>query len=374
MNTQSSSDSIRCTVVGLRQGLENVYVLLNHPAFSLETVCDLDYEPYAWITGEVSFEDSDDQYAGAAHLRPMVGAIRSNEKAQRVGYTSDYQSILADDTIQAVVLIVPDALHESYSLQALRAGKSVLLTKPISNSLSGARTILDEARKVPDRFMLGFQLSYSRFAEGVRGIIDSGTIGDVRQICYQFHRGPFFRPVNRQRKNSGGALIQEGCHYFDLFHRFTNRRFTRVTASGGLHLLGDIQDIQDHGTILVELEDGVQCVFTFSYFRGNPLRDTIAVVGTKGSIRGSIDGIEWEGVDTVGKTGTGRMDFENHRLPHLNHDGYYEMHDAFARMITDREEPYAGWHASLENALISHAAQRSLDTGRTVRRDEMEPD
>lgn len=357
---------ITCAVVGARQGLENVYVVLNHPRFRLVSVCDLDEEPYRWVTGKTLFEESADQYAGATHLRPMVRAIRKHPDASSIGYTADVDEVLRDDSIDAVILVVPDALHEVIAPRALEAGKYVLLTKPISNTLGGAATVLKAARRAADRFMLGFQVSYSRFATEVKRLIDEGTVGEVRQITYQFHRPQFFRPFNRLKARSGGALIQEGCHYFDLFYRFTGSRFTALTGAGGLDLHRETQDIQDNGVILVETASSVRCVFLFSYFRGNRLRDTITITGTEGSIAGSIDGVEWEHAER-----NGRLEFENHRLPHLSHEGYYEMHDAFAGMIDSGLPPYADYRTSMENVLTSHGAQRALDTGAWVTRDDM---
>jgi predicted dehydrogenase len=61
-------------------------------------------------------------------------------------YTKDYADMLADPTIDVVGIYTPDHLHAQHVLQALRAGKHVICTKPFLSDLSQAKELLEAAR------------------------------------------------------------------------------------------------------------------------------------------------------------------------------------------------------------------------------------
>ncbi|HET8588713.1 MAG TPA: hypothetical protein VFM01_03710, partial [Nakamurella sp.] len=48
----------RCAIVGLGQGLEDLYCTLYHPRFDVRAVCDVDPAPYQWITGKAELSAS----------------------------------------------------------------------------------------------------------------------------------------------------------------------------------------------------------------------------------------------------------------------------------------------------------------------------
>jgi len=360
----SSPQRITCAVIGLKQGLETVHVLLNHPAFELKVVCDIDPEPMDWMTGKIPIETSEQDYAKFAHIRYLMSELRKSPGIPELEYLPEFSAVLARSDIEAVLLFVPDALHEEFALAALRAGKYVLCTKPMAMSIESAQTIAAEARKFPQHFMLGFQYCYSPFAQNVMAQIKRGVVGTPRQLSFHYHRGQF-RPIYRQRAVSRGPIVQECCHWFDLFYLFTGEaKFTKVAGFGGLEVLGATQDIEDNGSLIIEYDNHMRASLLFTYFRPSKLPEFFTLNGDKGQIRGTFDCLTIEndaGIETIKIS-------NNRRLAGLFHDGYYDMHDAFAEMIQTGKEPYAGWEAGLENVLISDAAQKALDRGGLVPR------
>ena len=356
---------ITCAVVGLKQGLETVYVLLNHPAFDVRLVCDVDPEPKEWLAGRAAPDDSRQDYPHIPPARRMLAELVRTPGAAGIGWTPDFREVLRRPDIQAVLLFVPDALHEEFTVAALAAGKHVLCTKPMALSVASAERIAAVARLHPRRYMLGFQFTYTPFARRVMAEIGGGAIGPVRQMSFHFHRGPF-RPVYRSKASSGGTIIQECCHWLDLFHLFTgDARFTKVAGFGGLDMHGSIQDIEDNGALIIEYENRIRAALLFTYFRRSRNPEFFTLNGERGQMRGTFDRLTVEdesGVRTIEIPG-------NRRLPGLIHEGYYEMHDEFAAMILEDREPYSGWECGLENIRTSFAAQRALDEGGIVLRD-----
>src|SRR5215469_8147579 len=77
--------------------------------------------------------------------RPEVLERRQQEWDVARGYT-DLAALLADDEIDAVEILGPTPLHAEHSIAALEAGKHVSVQKPIANTVSDARRMLDAAR------------------------------------------------------------------------------------------------------------------------------------------------------------------------------------------------------------------------------------
>lgn len=360
----SPSAKINCAVVGLKQGLETAYVLLHHPQLALKLVCDVDPEPFAWMTGRLDPAQSQQDWPHIPVAKRLLGELLKSPGLGQVEFESDYAAVLRRPDIEAVLLFTPDALHEPQTIDALQAGKYVLCTKPMALSVESAQRIAAVARNFPHHYMLGFQFIFTPFARQIVQEIKRGALGTVRQMSFHYHRGPF-RPIYRHKAVSGGAIVQECCHWLDLFHLFTgSAKFTKVTGFGGLDLHGDIQDIEDNGAVVIEYGNQIRAALLFTYFRRSAHPEFFTLNGERGQIRGTFDQLLIEdehGDRTVQIAG-------NRKLPGLIHEGYYEMHDEFAAMIRTQTEPYCGWEAGLENVLICDAAQQALDRGGVVLR------
>jgi len=360
----SGSPKINCAIIGLKQGLETAYVLLHHSELALKVVCDLDPEPFAWMTGQMDPAESKQDWPHIPVAKRLLGELLKSPGVAQVEFERDYAAVLQRTDIQAVLLFTPDALHESQTIAGLEAGKYVLCTKPMALSVESAQRIAAVAKKHPHHYMLGFQFIFTPFARRIVEEIQSGALGIVRQMSFHYHRGPF-RPIYRQKAISGGTIVQECCHWLDLFHLFTgSAKFTKVTGFGGLDMHGDIQDIEDNGSVIVEYANRVRATLLFTYFRRTKHPEFFTLNGEKGQLRGTFDQLMIEdekGERTIEIVG-------NRKLPGIIHEGYYEMHDEFAKMIREQKEPYCGWESGLENVLICDAAQKALDQGSVVLR------
>lgn len=351
-----------CAVVGLGQGLEDLYCAVNHPRFDVRAVCDIDPATHEWITGKRTVTESE----RPAHHVNWVREVSTSPDAKAIDYVPEYARLLERDDIQAVILVVPDALHEPYAVQALQAGKYVLCTKPMSLTVEESLRLGEVARAHPGHYMLGFQLTYSPFAQILLDTVDSGLLGPVRQIRFDYHRKPW-RPMH-STKNArvDGAIIKEGTHWLDMIHRIAGRRAWRsVSAFGAIDVLGDRVEFEDNGVLILDY-DGFRAAHTFSYFRESRPTEDFLMVGEKGTVRGTFRTLHIE-TDDVERT----VEVPGHALPHQFHVGYYEMIDQFARVVLDGEDPYTNWQTGVENMLTCHAAQIAVMEGRTVHRDEL---
>lgn len=361
-----STTRTTCAVVGLGQGLEDLYCLLNHPQFDVRAVCDTDPATYAWITGEAELADSGKDIASSAHHLAWVREIRESPQVAAIDYTADYDALLQRDDIDAVILVVPDVLHVPFAMKALAAGKFVLCTKPMALTLEESLRLAEAARDNPGKYMLGFQMTYSPFARIVLDIIASGEIGEVRQIRFDYHRAPW-RPMHSKKyAQVDGAIIKEGVHWLDLMYRLAGERPWRaISGHGAIDTLGDSVEFEDNGVLIVDYP-GFRAAHTFSYFRkAQPVEDFL-LLGEKGTIRGTFARlvVETDHSERV-------IDVPGHTLRYQHHVGYYEMIDEFARVVREGQEPYTNWRTGCENMLTCYAGQLAVMEGRTIRREEL---
>jgi len=96
--------------------------------------------------------------------------------------TGDYNSILADDEIKAVVIATPAATHYDVCKKAMLAGKDVFVEKPLALKVKDAEELVQIAQKNERILMVGHLLLYHPAVVKLKELISKGELGDIRYI------------------------------------------------------------------------------------------------------------------------------------------------------------------------------------------------
>jgi predicted dehydrogenase len=96
-----------------------------------------------------------------------------------VGRTTRFDEVLADDNVDAIALATPVSTHFPLAQRALEAGKHVFVEKPLAASTAEAVELADEADQRDLVLMPGHTFLYSPPVRAIRGLIDSGELGDI---------------------------------------------------------------------------------------------------------------------------------------------------------------------------------------------------
>lgn len=144
--------------------------------------------------------------------------------------TSDYKDVLADPDVDAVIIATRHHLHAGTALEALKAGKHVLLEKPLALSNEELSSLDDYITDNEDAPILltGYNRRFSPYAKDLRETIGSASTPFI--INYRMNAG-HIPPENWVHgPEGGGRNLGEACHIYDLFTYLAQSRTTKLSA------------------------------------------------------------------------------------------------------------------------------------------------
>jgi len=166
------------------------------------------------------------------HLRSLkadvVTSYASRDKARAEAFCSRYRgttayssygAAIADPNIDAVVVAVPPRFHLDLTLQALAAGKHVLVEKPAYPRLADYRAAIDARNKAGRVVCVGENDHYKPLAVCLRRLVKEGALGDMvfaqfTSIVRRLKRADDWR--NDEAMAGGDAFFEEGIHWLHL--------------------------------------------------------------------------------------------------------------------------------------------------------------
>ena len=214
---------------------------------------------------------------------------RGDEAATRFGFArsaSDWRSAVEDPQVDAVAVLLPNALHGDAVLAAAAAGKHVLCEKPIASSSAEAREMVAAVERAGIVNQTAFNWRLAPAVLLARRLLDDGTIGAVRDFrgywMSDFGTDPA-GPLGFRFDTSGrGALSDLGSHVID-YARFLVGEIAEVAAVDRTYiharpLLGGDGtgpvEVADAAMALVQFEGGAYGSFHASW--ASPGRKTFA--------------------------------------------------------------------------------------------------
>jgi predicted dehydrogenase len=124
------------------------------PSFRLHWLCDLD----------------------VARARTVLGQYST------VGATDDYAAVLADERVQAVAVATPAGTHLDVAMAALRAGKHVLVEKPLASTYADGQRLVGEAAERGLVLMCDHTYCYTPAVTRIREIVRAGVLGELHYV------------------------------------------------------------------------------------------------------------------------------------------------------------------------------------------------
>jgi predicted dehydrogenase len=151
-----------------------------------------------------------------------VAAVAARDRARASAFAAkhgvpvvhgSYAELLADPSLDAVYVPLPNGRHAEWTLAALDAGKHVLCEKPFTSNAAQARQVAAAAGGSGLVVMEAFHYRYHPLARRMAEVVHSGELGRLRRVetsmCFPL---PVFSDIRYDFSLAGGALMDAGCY------------------------------------------------------------------------------------------------------------------------------------------------------------------
>ena len=194
---------------------------------------------------------------------------------------SKHKELINDPTVELVAIACRSVEHTSYALEALRAGKYVVLDKPIALSYADACKLLTASKKYPGRLFCRQNRRFEPEFNHVLQIMDSGVLGNIYMIRHSVFSYQRRNDWQTLRRFGGGQLNNWGPHLIDHAVQLMGDKITNV--DGILRKVTAVGDAEDYFKILLTGRNGRIVDVEFS--GGAALKSNIYEVhGDRGSL------------------------------------------------------------------------------------------
>jgi predicted dehydrogenase len=277
-------------------------------------------------------------------------AIAAAEKHGAKPYTS-LDEVLADNRVDAVVLPLPHHLHCPFAVKAARAGKHVLVEKPMAINLQEAREMVSAADESGVQLMVGQSTRFRPEVWTAMQMVSDGAIGRIRQCI---HRRVWFldklSTAWRYSSDECGGLYVPlfSSHDVDMVLWFMSGAPVRVHSL--LRSFTALVDAESDGMIDIEFSGNEIATLTFS-MTSHINQHSVLFIGTKGTVL--IEG--------------GKLTVNNESVDVDTSQGNFERQmREFVGAIMDDRQPIASGQEVLTTMAVLDAAKESASRSAVV--------
>lgn len=189
----------------------------------------------------------------------------------------DFEKLLANRSIDAVIIATPPFEHPRMLEAAVDAGKHIYCEKPMGVDVEGCKRVIAASRKLDPKknLSVGFQQRYGGVYLEAYKRLQAGAIGSLSTARgYWIANDPFTRreypgadAKTEKLRNwfcfrdlSGDFIVEQDCHNFDVLHWFLGGLPVRAVGYGG-RKVRTTMDLMDHLTLCFEFPDGIYVNF-----------------------------------------------------------------------------------------------------------------
>ncbi|TWT28432.1 Gfo/Idh/MocA family oxidoreductase [Planomicrobium sp. CPCC 101110] len=298
---------------------------------------------------------------------------KANEWGQKyqVKSYSDYDRLLADESIDVVVILTPSGTHAEFGIRAAQAKKHVIVEKPIDITLEKANALITACGDAGVLLSCIFQ---HRFDDAVLKLKEAVEEGRLGQLNLGVSRTTWYRPQTyydsaewrgTRALDGGGALMNQSIHYIDLL----------------IYIMGPVEevfaycarraheriDVEDIAAAAVKFKSGAVGLIegTTAAFPG--FNTALDIFGEKGSVRIDSDQIAgWHIQDmeeeavSAGRNAEKEAQFAETAL------SFMRQYEDITQAIAGGTEPLVNGKEAAKSLELILAIYKSAETGRPV--------
>jgi len=318
---------------------------------------------------------------GALDGIELAGVVSASEERARsmgdrlgVSWSTRLEELLARDDIDLVSICTPSGLHPSQALAALRAGKHVVVEKPLALSVADAEAVVREGDERGLTIAVISQRRYEPVVRALKKAVDDGRLGRIVMIIAE---GLYHRPQSYYdsaawrgtRDLDGGVLMNQAIHTVDLLRWMGG---PVASVAGHVATLGHRMEAEDTASVSLRFASGALGVIaaTTCVTPEHPVE--LRVYGDQGHVRlvGEL-AAEWDvpGVpapepvadETSVASGIGET-----RTWGTSSVGFLRQYKDIVEAIRSGRPPAVSGHDGRDAVEVITAAYQADETGRAV--------
>ena len=312
--------------------------------------------------------------SGVANISGVfdVNHKAAGELANALGVQAfgSYESLLEDQSTEAVLLSLPHHLHRSSAIQAAESGKHVLVEKPMANTLEDAEAMIRACQENGVKLSVNYSFRYLPKIRLARQFVEEGGLGEicgVQAVMHQ-HKDKGYWAGGRsnspddwrasKEKCGGGFLIMNLCHVIDYLSYITGLNVERTYAEYAT--LASPIEVEDIISVNCRFDNGAVGTFCgSSIMRGIDI-DEQCVWGTNGTIVLNGTGLQVYSTRPVINKRPGKT----HNIKKFKNLSWTaEWVREFCLAVSEDREPEVGLREGWDNLALIQAAYESLEEG-----------
>ena len=167
------------------------------------------------------------------------------------------EAMLADESIDVILVATPNDTHRPIALRAMEAGKNVIVEKPATLSLKELTELEDMAGKTGQFLTVHQNRRWDEDLLTVREILKDQTMGEIFRIESRVHGSRGIPGDWRKEKAHGGGMVLDwGVHLFDQIFRLTGERRLKTVYATLTNVTN--QEVDDGFTAVLRFEGGLE--------------------------------------------------------------------------------------------------------------------
>jgi UDP-N-acetyl-2-amino-2-deoxyglucuronate dehydrogenase len=288
--------------------------------------------------------------------RADAARAAETEAAFGVPCETSYESLLRRADVDAVCLCTPSGRHAAQAIAAARAGKHVLVEKPMALTLADADAMIAAAREAGVRLGVAFQRRTEPAYASLRSALQAGELGRavLAIVALPYVRAQAYYDAAPWRgtweQDGGGVLMNQGIHLVDLL----------------VWLLGDVLEVEARAATVdhrIEVEDVLAATLCFAGGALGTIAATtcaapgfphrLEVYGTRGGMQVEGDGVA---TDRAGASPTG-----------IGATAHARLVADFVAAVREGREPLVSGEEGRRALAVVLAIYESARTGRPAR-------
>jgi predicted dehydrogenase len=205
--------------------------------------------------------------------------------------TDDYSRMLANPDIDIISICTPNHLHPEQTIQAARAGKHIIIEKPVALNMEDLGRMVSEVEKAGVKTIVSFVLRWNPLFVIIDQMLKDGTIGDIfyAEVDYMHGIGPWYKQYewNVKKDIGGSSLLSAGCHAMDGLLWFSGKEVVEVTSYGMKSSNPSYKDYEypPSSVTILKFADGSTGKVASSLDCTSPYVFNINLLGSNGTIR-----------------------------------------------------------------------------------------